>query len=316
MLSPLRQTKRYAKNLTLFRSSSWARAVHPFPVRFNSQHTQDMSKGLYLPEADAYIPCLEPEALAILRNLYSVNDLRERVQAKFSYGDRGWNVELKGMKFKVRTDADFGILWEIFVRDIYAFHLPTPPTLIIDIGMNFGTASHFFAHQYGCSVHAFEIFPKTHAMAEEHFARNPEIASKVTRHCVGLGAKDEELMLPYDRENLGGMGVFYVSSSETDTREKVQVAQASRTLGAIIDGSPKGPVVAKIDCEGSEFPILRDLAASGVLNRIDLILMEWHAVGGPLAEMIDILVGSGFSVVAQEEPSREIGYVYASRFAR
>lgn len=49
-------------------------------------------------------------------------------------------------------------------------------------------------------------------------------------------------------------------------------------LAPVVDA---GPVVVKLDCEGAEFPLIDALRRAGLLERLEMLLVEWH-LGCPL----------------------------------
>jgi hypothetical protein len=53
----------------------------------------------------------------------------------------------------------------------------------------------------------------------------------------------------------------------------------------------------KLDVEGSEGPILRDLREAGALARVDELALEFHPGAGlELSGLLELLRGSGFEV--------------------
>ena len=309
-----RSVGRYLKNLLIFRSPSTARAVHLVNARFSTSHARDLSRGIYVPEADAYIPTLESEALAILNDLNAVRLLRDKLNATFRYDDRRWTVKIADQSLFARTASDFWLLVEIFVHEGYNFHLPQPPGIVIDVGMNIGAASLYFAKRFSCPIHAFELFPPTFGLAEENFALNPQYENKITRHCVGIGSREENLELSYNDQEKGGVGLYYKPRSINEKIVQVKVLRASDILRPLIH-THEGPVALKLDCEGSEFPVLRDLLESGLLKHIDVILMEWHLIGGNPQDLIEILITSGFAIRPHKSDSAEMGLFYAFRIS-
>jgi FkbM family methyltransferase len=60
-----------------------------------------------------------------------------------------------------------------------------------------------------------------------------------------------------------------------------------------------GPIVLKLDIEGNEGDVMRELVSSGTLTRIDEIVMEYHYLPGnasnDLALMLGLLRDAGFA---------------------
>jgi hypothetical protein len=72
---------------------------------------------------------------------------------------------------------------------------------------------------------------------------------------------------------------------------------------------PDIDIVAKIDCEGSEYEILDSLAATGQLGQIKIIMMEWHNKG-PDA-LVKHLQDFGFIIFSRMPRSKNVGTLYA-----
>ena len=71
-------------------------------------------------------------------------------------------------------------------------------------------------------------------------------------------------------------------------------------------------VIIKCDCEGAEFEIFERLDEEGLVGRINIILMEYHA-NKPDA-LVSILTKNGFAVSTKVLSKKmSTGYIYAVR---
>ena len=304
---------RLLKNALLFRSLSWARSLHPYPVKFTRANARDLSQGVYVPEADVYIRGTTPAELVLLQDLGAVARAKHELGVEFEFRDGRWVAKLRGLEFIMRNKADPWLLTEIFLDGIYEVPLKSPPKLVIDIGMNCGVASIYLAQKYGCEVHSFELCSPTFEAAEENMALNPGVAGRIHRNCYGLADKSESLEIPYTRSNTVVTSMYGLEEGVAATdRLAVQVVRATNALGPVLERAGGGPVFAKIDCEGAEFPILRDLESSGLLSKIDAIAMEYHTGAGDPRELDDILTRSGFQV-SKVGWTEDLGFIKAVR---
>ncbi len=94
-------------------------------------------------------------------------------------------------------------------------------------------------------------------------------------------------------------------------KEEISLKPISEELSSIISQHPDMDIIAKIDCEGSEYEIFDSLAAKGQLNQIKIIMMEWHRKGPD--ELADYLRQAGFAIFSRLPRSSNIGAIYAVR---
>ena len=68
-------------------------------------------------------------------------------------------------------------------------------------------------------------------------------------------------------------------------------------------------MLLKLDCEGSEYPIVSHLLEHERLNKVDVVIAEWHEQGpNPLVEMFK---KAGFTIFFPHPYSREMPIMYA-----
>lgn len=205
-----------------------------------------------------------------------------------------------------------GITKEIFLNQDYAIEFKLK-SIVIDIGLNRGIASLFFAKYPNItSIYSFEPFKPTFKLAQRNLALNTELSKKITAFNFGIGKKEAELDIPYMENATGGMSTaFDVCKGRNNAKtEKVIVKDAFSVIAPIIDKHKKSCVVLKCDCEGAEFEIFDRLYETNVINGIDVVLMEYH-YNDP-QKLIDILTNCGFVVRTKTiSVADQKGYIYA-----
>ena len=76
-------------------------------------------------------------------------------------------------------------------------------------------------------------------------------------------------------------------------------------------------VVIKMDCEGSEFEIFDDLAASGLLSEVNILMVEWHKWWSKEKsdrDLIKLMVERAFTTFNKPHLSNpNAGMIYASK---
>jgi FkbM family methyltransferase len=175
--------------------------------------------------------------------------------------------------FKVRylDAASFRIVaFEVFVKADYFFRASHDAPVILDCGANIGLATLFFKR----------LYPKAHVYAFE--------ADPTTAEVLRLNVEQNQLrdvtvsnMLLTDHE---GSEKFYVAAGTPGSlmmsavasrfsSDSMEISVPAGKLSTHIDG----PIdLLKLDVEGSELAVIRDLVASGKIHQIARIISEYH----------------------------------------
>jgi len=207
-------------------------------------------------------------------------------------------VTIDGVSFFVRISDDLRFIDEIFFRSTYNFSLARE-CCVIDIGMNIGLVAMTFARKNEVKeVHSFEPFQGTYRRACANLSLNPEIAGKIIASNFGLADHDEETTVYI--HDTSDSGAFSIRGSEVGTPEPISVRDAATVLRPIIENARSAgrDIIAKVDCEGSEFPIFETLEASGLIHQISAFMVEWHRSmdGNTQADLLAPLLRHGFLI--------------------
>ena len=182
--------------------------------------------------------------------------------------------------------------------------------IVLDIGLNIGIASLYFANNPKVAhVYGFEPFPETFMQAQVNLTNNPALAAKVTPFNFGLGTENKEVAVHYNKDLPGSMSTIHDRFAEGELQQ-VSIKSVSEVLEPIFNRHAE-KVLCKMDCEGAELEILPALEASGLLRRIDALIMEWH-YARPTA-LVDILERNGFTVFYDHVAMNALGFVRAVR---
>lgn len=236
-------------------------------------------------------PAFLRDHLPILRRLYE-----RGAGVKVVEGDVV--VTIEGISFYARIPDDLRFVDEIFFRSTYNF-LIERDCCVIDIGMNIGLVAMTFARKsFVRQVHSFEPFKGTYGRARANLSLNPHLAAKISAHNFGLaGADEEKTVLIHDESN---SGAFSIRGSEKGTPMTISVRNATTVLKPIIERAKADglSIVAKVDCEGSEFPIFETLEQHGLIAKISAFMVEWHRgmLGKTQRDLIAPLLAHGFTV--------------------
>ena len=179
---------------------------------------------------------------------------------------------------------------EVFAEREYWFTTDNTRPVILDCGSNIGMAILFFKALYpDARITAFEPAPWACAAIEDTIQANE--LRDVTLHNAALAETEGTLELFHDPSHPGSavMSVF---------RERMP-GETVRVPAVRLSNYVTGPVdFLKLDVEGSELPVLRDLVASGTLGQISQMVIEFHHHMSPtvdnLSECLSILESNGF----------------------
>jgi len=232
----------------------------------------------------------------------SFNELVSVVPGAIEYGilENG-NIAcaIEGKKLLVSTYDELFIVKEIFYDKCYDFTTPHNSLTVVDIGMNIGTASLFFASKQGVNrVYSFEPFPATFERALENFRLNELPENMIFPHSYGISNETKVLEVPYDRNWKGHMStVLHSETAPSLEKAEIEVVDIAQVFSAIIELHPEDQFVFKVDCEGGEYEIFDRLNETGLIKKIHIIILEWHniaEVNGNIARLERVLEQNGF----------------------
>lgn len=184
-------------------------------------------------------------------------------------------------------NSNYGVIKEVFVQNSYLIPklFEFEEFVLFDVGMHRGYVSLAIGQMDSCKeVYGFEIDPDTFKFAQENLALNPRITKKIHPHSFGLSDSNQDVDLyiipPMDGRTTTKNSFLKVESSKRDLytiNKKSKIKQASEIFNKIIKSNNiTTNLVLKIDTEGAEYEILKDLYHSGILNKFDLVMGECH----------------------------------------
>lgn len=225
-------------------------------------------------------------------------------------------VSINGLRFNVASLSNMAVLYEVFIEEIYAVELKGENLLVIDIGMNVGVASQYFAQMPGVkAVYGYEPFPETCQEAVENVKMNAAISDKIVCNSYGVSNVSEvrEISL-FDSGLLSASTIenadntYGRSATRTVT---VQLKSITEIFDELFPQFPNSPVLLKIDCEGEEYAIFDCLKDTQYLDKVTCVLIEWHEKGAaPIAE---VLKQHNFQMLHLPHATANCGMIYGFR---
>jgi FkbM family methyltransferase len=188
-----------------------------------------------------------------------------------------------------------GLYDEIFCNKCYDFIIDKPDPYIIDAGANIGLATLRFLKLYpGAHITAFEPQPEVFKRLQRNVLNN-HYSGNV--RLVNAALSDTEGEVSFNRL-VGGVTDCCASLMDAPgMNDKITVH--TETLIPYID---RRIDVLKLDIEGSEYDVLKNVSDADLLKLVDRIIIEYHPVrksevkNGYLVPLVDLLNANGYFI--------------------
>ncbi|MFT3787529.1 MAG: FkbM family methyltransferase [Tepidisphaeraceae bacterium] len=187
------------------------------------------------------------------------------------------------------------LLREVWIDEPYAIDLPESPT-IVDCGANIGASVLFFALRHPrATILAYEPNPHAFAMLRKNVEANGlQNRVKLVNAALSDAPGSAELFFGDDQASLAGSLNAGRGGDRSATVELIRLSDEVRAKlsGRSID-------LVKIDVEGAEHAVVRDMEASGLIGQVGKYAIEYHnnldAAGpGKLGELLARFERAGF----------------------
>ena len=205
------------------------------------------------------------DKMRILKTLSSLF-LQSKVRFKHSS-----EVTHKIFEFNV-TAYDYDTLKylfkEIFISKEYHFESKNLSPSIIDCGANIGMSVLYFKHLYpNCKIIAFEPNPYAFTLLEKNVLQNS--LKDVELRNIGLSSVEESIQF-FLGENKGGLSGSIIQERGGENAINVQTAK----LSTFIQDDTFDLI--KMDVEGAETEIIKDLLLEKKINNSNRYMIEYH----------------------------------------
>jgi FkbM family methyltransferase len=220
---------------------------------------------------------------------YRAHAVHELLRRPDSTGP-GW-ADVAGFRMRYLEAEWMRYLYrEVFAEREYWFSTDEARPVILDCGSNIGMAILFFKALYPeAEITAFEPAPWACSAIEETLRANG--LQNVTLHNAALAEADGTLELFHDPSHPGSAAMSVYRERMPGESVRVPAVQLSRYVTKPVD-------FLKLDVEGSELPVLRDLATSGAIGQIRQMVVEFHHHLSPtvdnMSECLSLLEQHGF----------------------
>ena len=245
----------------------------------------------------------------IIERINLFRRLLQDENSRFSMLDEDLLYHFEEVTLKVTTAEELFIINEVYLENCYNVILPEENFMVVDIGMNVGYTSLFFAKNPKVkSVYGFEPFAHTYEEGLFNFKLNQGIADKIIPINCGLGLKEENILVPFSKKYKGKNSSTRRAVGKAESIQ-IQIKSAFKTLDDLIKRDQSLKYFIKVDCEGAEFEIFNDFGRNKIPEQVIGFIIEWHE-RNPLP-IVDILLNNNFKV--QKSGWNRIGLITAFR---
>lgn len=248
----------------LIKFFTFLKALHYFNYDYK------LLNRINIPVCEFYNVCQE-------NNIKLIHHDNKRNQLAFIYDN----------EIKLITDYSVGIIIQIFGYKNYMlpFNLLNKKYIVVDIGMNKGFSSLWFA-QYPQveTVIGFEVDKNLKTFINKNIQVNKELGKKITPNFFGLSNKTAivDLFVLKNDDGVTTMNKDFFNIYWNPKRKKLVkkskavVKEASYEILNILNKYRKKKFILKIDVEGAEYEIFDNLANDNLIDKFEMILGETH----------------------------------------
>ncbi len=204
---------------------------------------------------------------------------------------------IRGATMQTLDYASFlNLFTEIVIRREYYFVFDSPSPLILDCGSNIGMSLLYFKTMWpDCRIVAFEPDELSFQALQQNAAANHW--NHVEMHNAALCGEEGEIDFFSDPSQPGSLVMSTFQHRVSGASNKLTACRKVQALR--LSSFVSGPVdLLKMDIEGAELAVLKELAQSGKLPQIKQIVLEYHhhLNGGEnrMAHLFGLLEENGF----------------------
>jgi FkbM family methyltransferase len=189
-------------------------------------------------------------------------------------------LQIDGIKVFLHPPRVIETIHEVIIRGDYEFFGDPGQCVMIDIGMNVALATLACANNPKFTrIYAFEPLKPTYDIATQNIELNPNLKSKIETYNFGLSDVNQQLSVKFSFDeimSISSEGTFDECINTNAKTEIIETRRTSEVLRPLFERHRENTIFLKMDCEGAEFKIVKDLEESGLLGAVDVLVIEWH----------------------------------------
>lgn len=174
---------------------------------------------------------------------------------------------------------------KVSLHDLVELHPVTKDALVVDIGGYKGDYADTVLKLWGCNIIIYEPEPTFYTLCKERFKNDDRVTT------IDVAITNEENPKLYINNDGSTLYRKWCEKNGKQNPESINVRgkKASDEFKTLhID-------VLKLNCEGSEFDIIKDLYTNNLLDKIPYVIVQFHKVPNLIhqyTECQDILLDS------------------------
>lgn len=292
--------------------TEWAYHAKILRLDFSNEVSWD-NRNLFLNLHRFSIKIPKGKFLYVLKDYRNLVKINKFTGLSFEIIEEQLFALISGVKFEIQTHEELYIINEVFVGGTYNFNLPGDVT-VIDVGMNVGIGSLFFASKPNVKkVYSYELFKPTYEQGQVNLSINdPFLTDKIESFNFGLADKARFEDLKYNYHNKGRVGILgtqlVYGGVDLEETVHVELKSAYKEMTKVLKERLSDSVVIKIDTEGAEYEIFESIDSLLSSENIKIVMVEWHLKGPDLIE--ECLIRNGFTTLSLDAFNTKAGMLY------
>lgn len=248
---------------------------------------------------------------------------RDRTHINGFSSDGRLVINVEHNKFYVNSYDEYANSMEVFKHKIYDYCINNgKQDAVIDVGGSVGDSSLWFLFKNNVKkVYYYEPFASTFSMAQDNLKLFIN-SGRLEMNRYGISDKSENRTIMFNANMSCGQSTIAEArecarqtydqlkliNENDEIRQNIIVKQASEVFSPLIGKHKHDNLILKMDCEGEEYGIIKDLYDTGLLSKFSFIMLEWHYKGNE--ELLRYLSNAGFSYWCSNK-DENMGLIYA-----
>lgn len=234
------------------------------------------------------------------------------------------DIMMKGVPVRVRSKDEFWNAYAALVSQIWNYATNNgKEDIVLDVGLNVGDTVLYFLNQKKVKkVYGYEPLRQPFLDAEDNLRFYLRDDEKIEIFQYGISDENSSRIIDFNKDMTCGQstladvrrGAYEWYRNEglvqdgNEEKECIQVRDAMEVFLPIIQKHSDCNIVLKMNCEGEEYNIMKRLSETGLIDKISVIMLEWHCRGKE--DILKHFNNTGFTYWCNDK-DQNMGLIYA-----